>query len=133
MLEIGDRPANDALDGAVAAALASLYTGLAGCEPVSVRAYRDDDAMLVLLRFDPLALDIARDRAFDPLIEVSMLALPDLVVAAVLERTGERLLPGSLSVSLERGLAVLGFSVLDEDAALVVEMFGLDSGLRLAG
>ena len=27
----------------------------------------------------------------------------------------------------------LGFSVLDQDAPLVVQMFGLDSGLRLAG
>lgn len=133
MLEIADRPSNEALDATVAGVLATLYAGLAGSEPLSVRAYRDDDAILVLLRFDPLAPQIGRDPAPDPLMEVSMLAMPDLIVAAVLERTGERLLPGSLSVSVERGLAVFGFSVLDQDAPLVVEMFGLDGGIRLAG
>jgi hypothetical protein len=131
MLQTLDSPRVGRPAAAAADALASLYAGIAGVPPVSVRAYQDDDAILVLMRFDPASAPTPNSE-FDPPIEVSLLALPDLIAEAVLAETGRELLPGSLSVSVERGFAVLAFRLHEPSSWPVVGLFELERTLAAA-
>ena len=125
-------------------ALGNLYTAVTGEAPRRLRAYHEDDALLLLLRFDPSLLSDASGEHFEPLIDISFMAMPDMIAEAVQEATGRTLMPGNLSICPERGLAVFAFSVLedngddsrDDDPFLMSEPFwnnSDDSGLRLAG
>lgn len=108
--------AQETVDDVAASVLATLYAAVTGLWPRGLRAYHEDDALLVLLRFDRSLLEDETGR-FDPLIHVSLQAMPELVAEAVYGRTGRRVLPGTLSISAERGLAAFAFIVL-EDAAV---------------
>jgi hypothetical protein len=98
--------------------LRDLYQAVAGREPAAVRSYRDEDAILLLLRFEPS--DIADGEAEDvvPFLDTAFLAMPGMIASAVEARTGQRLAPGNLSVCAERGLAVFAFSSLEEIAEI---------------
>jgi hypothetical protein len=101
----------------VADVLGQLFAGLAGGAPRSLRAYQEEDALLVVLRVDPGMLeDDGMLRRPGGLGEASLLAMPELVADAVRERCGCELVPGNLSVCSERGLAVFAFSVGDAAA-----------------
>ena len=90
--------------------LRDLYWAFAGEPPRALRAYRDEGALLLLLRFKA-ASDAEPDVAF--------MALPSMVAEAVTHRTGEVLVPRDASVCASSGLAVLGFTLLDaQDGAL---------------
>jgi len=123
-------PIDESPDNAAADALATLYAALAGSSPLSVRAYHDDDAMLVLLRFDARAA-LGAGEEEEPPIEIALMAMPDLVADAVRRRTGHALEPGSLSVSAPRGLALFTFTLVAESAP-AVPLDTLAGGLRLA-
>ena len=105
----------DDIDSLAGEALGNLYTAVTGEPPRRLHAYHDDDALLLLLRFDPALLADASGEQFEPLIDISFMAMPDLVAEAVTEATGRTLLPGNLSICPERGLAVFAFSLLDDD------------------
>lgn len=102
--------------GALAAELmAQLYAVAAGGPPRAVRHYHEDDALLLLLRFDPQHLSDT-DKAGSPLSEAALMALPDMIASAVRTRSEHRhqLNPGSLTISSDRSFVSLGFSVVLE-------------------
>lgn len=123
--------------------LTELYRAVCGHMPRAVRAYHDDDALLILLRFDPAEMtDIAADGS-EQLLEGAFVAMPGMIASALETRTGMRLAPGNLSVCAERGLAVFAFSASeetheDEDAlsfedSLAHAATGVRPTLRIAG
>jgi hypothetical protein len=134
----------DAIDSVAGEALGNLYTAVTGEAPRRIRAYHEDDALLLLLRFDPSLLPDSSGEHFEPLIDISFMAMPDMIAEAVHEATGRTVMPGNLSICLERGLAVFAFSVLednaddhrDDDPFVLSDRFWNNSdngGLRLPG
>lgn len=94
--------------------LVELYRALSGHTPESVRVYGENDALLLMLRFDPAELSGADEVNFEPLIDTTFIALPSMIASAVARRAGRTLVPGNLSVCADRGLAVFAFSALEE-------------------
>ena len=115
MLPLTNRFQADELDALAGEVLSNLYTAVTGDAPRRVHAYHDADALLLLLRFDPALLSDEGGEAFEPLLDISFMAMPDLIAEAVHETNGRTLMPGNLSICAERGLAVFAFSVLEED------------------
>lgn len=110
----------DAVDAAAIDVLRALFEGLTGAPPRTLRAYRDDDALLLLLRYDR-----APTPATDPPVEIALMALAQLVAEAVALRSGRAVATGGVSLCAPKGLAVLAFSVADDPPC--------DVPLRLAG
>jgi hypothetical protein len=101
---------SEGVESVAAEVLRDLYWAFAGAPPRALRAYREDDALLLLLRFDACS---------DEEPEVAFMALPSMVAEAVTHRTGRVLVPRDASVCASNGLAVLGFTLLDtRDGAL---------------
>ena len=65
----------DDIDLLAGEALGNLYTAVTGEPPRRLHAYHDDDALLLLLRFDPALLADASGEQFEPLIDISFMAL----------------------------------------------------------
>ncbi len=104
--------------GTLAAELmAQLYAVAAGARPLVARAYHDEDALLLLLRFDPRHVSESTQPG-SPLSEAALMALPDMIASAVHAQTGYRhcLIPGSLTISSDHSVVSLGFSVVLEQA-----------------
>jgi hypothetical protein len=117
--ETASQPASiDPIDFLATEVLRDLYQAVAGHEPAAVRSYRDEDAILLLLRFEPAELLEGERSEIAPFLETAFQAMPGMVASAVEARTGQRLAPGNLSVCADRGLAVFAFSVLEEPAEL---------------
>ncbi len=91
--------------------LADLYRAVCGHAAMAVRAYHDDDALLLLLRFDPAELT---DGDTEHALESAFGAIPDMIAAAIESRSGVHMSPGNLSVCADRGLAVFAFSAAEE-------------------
>jgi len=110
--------------------LKDLYSAVAGSEPAAVRSYRDEDAILLLLRFDPTQLETGGGDGYAPFLETAFLAMPGMIASAVEARIGLQLAAGNLSVCAERGLAVFAFSALDEPAERESDenLFRIDAG-----
>ncbi|HUB76427.1 MAG TPA: hypothetical protein VL977_05185 [Solirubrobacteraceae bacterium] len=118
LVEAGDRAAAMEIVGELAVdAMSKLYALAAGGPPLVARAYHEEDALLLLLRFDPSHLSNTGDPG-SPLSEAALMALPDMIASAVrnASEAHHRLIPGSLTISSDRGVVSLGFSV-----ALAVE------------
>jgi hypothetical protein len=125
MREPMDR-AEGEIEHVAAEVLGGLFDGLSGGTPRSVRAYREEDALLLVLRVGPGVIDDDGTlHRRDGLGAVSLLAMPEFVADAVHERCGRTLLPGSLSVCGGRGLVVFAFT------APVEPLWG-EAGLRMA-
>jgi hypothetical protein len=105
------RPEGQPVEAVAAALLRSLFEGVAGEPPLALRAYHDDDTVLLLLRFDASLFEDTSGIRFEPLVEISLMAMTELIAEAVEERTGRKLVPGDLSVCAERGLAVFAFAL----------------------
>ena len=108
---------DEAVDAAALDVLRALFEALTGAPPSTLRAYRDDDALLLLLRYE--------EPTTGPPVEIALMALPSLVAEAVAKRTGRHLVSGDVSLCAPQGLAVLAFSVTDDAPGEVA--------LRLAG
>ena len=93
-----------------AAVVTDLYRAVTGHAPRALRAYQDDDALLLLLRFDPDELYVDPRDGVEPLLQTAFMAMPGMVATAVRARSGAQLVPGNLSVCAERGLAVFAFT-----------------------
>jgi hypothetical protein len=93
--------------------LIDLYRALSGHTPKAVRVYGEDDALLLLLRFDPNHLTDTGEPG-SPLSEAALMAMPDMLASAVRAHTNKRhrLIPGSLTISSDRSFVSLGFSVV---------------------
>ncbi|MGD0386937.1 MAG: hypothetical protein ABSB73_12485 [Solirubrobacteraceae bacterium] len=65
----------DAVDLLACEVLADLYRAYCGTPPLAVRAYRDEEALLLLLRFDPDTTDDPSGEG-DPLVAVALHAMP---------------------------------------------------------
>ena len=115
--------------------LKELYRAVSGSEPVAVRSYRDEDAILLLLRFDASELEEGQGEGYAPFLDSAFLAIPGMVASAVEARTGLRLAAGNLSVCAERGLAVFAFSALEELAEHESDedLFRIDVGTSTVG
>jgi hypothetical protein len=138
VLQTTSRFQTDRLDSLATSVLANLYTAVTGEAPRALRAYYDDDTMLLLLRFNPALLADPSGEHFEPLIDISFMAMPEMIAEAVREGTGRTLVPGNLSICAQRGLAVLAFSVLEDDDDGDSDPFTIpdsrsDGGLRRAG
>jgi hypothetical protein len=110
MLQMTDPCLDESVDEIASQALGLLYTDVWGEEPLALRAHRDGDGLLLLLRFDPELMESAGGTSFEPLVDRSFIALPELVAEAVRVRTAQTLVPRNVNVSAERGLAVFAFS-----------------------
>lgn len=110
MLQMTDPCLDESVDEIASQALGLLYTDVWGEEPLALRAHRDDDGLLLLLRFDPDLMERAGGTSLEPLVDRSFIALPELVAEAVRVRTCQTLVPRNVNVSAERGLAVFAFS-----------------------
>jgi hypothetical protein len=110
--------------------LKDLYRAVSGVEPAAVRSYRDEDAILLLLRFDPNEIQTGEGEGVLPFLDTAFLAMPGMVASAVEARTGLRLDPGNLSVCASRGLAVFAFSALEElsEQESDEDLFRIDEG-----
>jgi hypothetical protein len=106
----------DAVDLLACEVLADLYRAYCGAAPLAVRAYRDEEALLLLLRFEPDRCADGEDDDLDPLVATALHAMPCMIASAVEARTGTRLAPGDLSLCSARGLAVFAFGGLADDA-----------------
>jgi hypothetical protein len=111
--------------------LGDLYRAVSGHAPRAVRAYNDEDALLLLLRFEHGALAGEQGDALAPPLEAAFLAMPSMVATAVRTRAGRSLAPGNVSVCVERGLAVFAFTTVEPDAdrGLDEELFRIDAEL----
>ncbi len=109
---------------------ADLYRAVTGQAPRALRAYQDQDALLVLLRFDPDEMRVDPADGVEPLLQTAFMAMPGMVVTAVRARSGAQLVPGNLSVCPERGLAVFAFT---ETAPAAFADAGAGPALRLVG
>jgi len=129
------------IDGVAVEVLEELYAALAGETPRAVRAYRDSDALVLLLRFDAALLRNRGEYEIEPLIDISFMAMLEMVAEIVAERTGRPVAPGNLSVCADSGLAAFGFTLPDERLETVTRPLmyrhvwsdSFDGGLRLAG
>jgi hypothetical protein len=115
--------------------LKDLYRAVCGREVLAVRAYQDEDAILLLVRFDPNEVESDGSERFAPALDTALLAMPGMIASAVEARTGRRLAAGNLSVCAERGLAVFAFSALDEPSEIPSDEdpFRIDAGTLSAG
>jgi hypothetical protein len=110
MLQMTDPNLDESVDEIATQALGSLYAAVWGEEPLALRSHRDDGGLLLLLRFDPELMQGAGGTQFEPLLDRSFAALPELVAEAVCTQTARKLVPRNLTASAERGLAVFAFS-----------------------
>jgi hypothetical protein len=119
----------EAVDLLACEVLADLYRAYCGAPALGVRAYRDADALLLLLRFEPGSIEPDEEGDLDPLISAALRSMPGLIASAVEARAGVRLAPGNLSACSARGLAVFAFSVLEDDAEQPIDddIFGFDA------
>jgi hypothetical protein len=115
--------------------LRDLYRAVCGTEVLAVRAYQDEDAILLLVRFDPTDVEGDGTDRFTPVLDTAFLAMPGMIASAVEARTGRRLAAGNLSVCADRGLAVFAFSALDEPSEISSDEdpFQIDAGTLSAG
>ena len=97
---------DDAVDVAALDVLGALFEAVTGAPPTKLRAYRADDALLLLVRYEGAATD--------PPVEIALMALPALVAEAVAQRTGRVLVSGGVSLCAPKELAVLAFSVIGD-------------------
>ena len=110
MLQMTDLCLDQGVDEIASQALGLLYEEVWGEEPLALRAHRDEDGLLLLLRFAPEPMELAGGPSSAPVTDRSFMALPELVAEAVRVRTAETLVPRNVNVSVERGLAVFAFS-----------------------
>jgi hypothetical protein len=102
--------------------LTDLYRAVFGDQPAAVRVYQEDDALLLLLRFEPDAIgngdpsELSESILDTTFLDTTFLAMTSMIASAVEARSGRQLFPGNVSVCAARGLAVFAFSVIDEDA-----------------
>jgi hypothetical protein len=103
----------EAVGSLAAELMAQLYAVAAGGRPLVARAYHEEDALLLLLRFDPAHLSGSQQPG-SPLSEAALMALPDMIASALHAQSGyrHRLIPGSLTISSNHGVVSLGFSVV---------------------
>ena len=114
----------DPLGGLAGEVASDLYFAVSGQRPKTIRAYHDDDALLLLVRFDPAEL------ADGTTLETAFMAMPGMIASAVEARCGQRLAPGNLSVCAERGLAVFAFNAAEQEAGderSNEELFSIDA------
>jgi hypothetical protein len=117
VLEVtNSRFSSDDIGNLASEVLSELYTVVCGHRPTTVRAYHEGDALLLMLRFDPEAISAGPVDVPDALLDSAFAAMPGMIASAIEARTGRWLHPGSLSVCVERGLAVFAFSATDDDA-----------------
>ena len=129
------------IEGVAVEVLEELYTALAGEAPRVVRAYRDSYALVLLLRFDAGIMRNRGEYELEPLIDISFMAMLEMVAEIVDERTGRPMAPGNLSVCADSGLAAFGFTLPDERLETVTRPLmyrhiwsdSFDGGQRLAG
>ncbi len=109
---IDTAPGSSAVDAVAVDVLAGLFEGTTGAPPRSLRAYRDGDVLLLVLRF----------AADEPPVEAALIALAQLVCEGVARRTRASLAALSVSLSAERCLAVLAFGAPQAPAAEPVRL-----------
>ena len=109
----GFRGSREGLGLATAHALEEIHAAIYGHPPQATHAWTEDEAILVVFRTDSGADVEGEDRDLEN--EATAVAIAPLdslqrmVIAMVLRRTGETLLPLGQSANARRGLAVLAF------------------------
>jgi hypothetical protein len=91
--------------------LGQLFAVHAGEPARAVRVYRDSDAVLLLLRFDPRLAGAGADADLEARMEGALVAMCEMVTEAVSRRSGSRVIAGNVSVCAPIGLAVFAMRV----------------------
>jgi hypothetical protein len=95
--------------------LGQLFAVHAGEAARAVRVYRESDAVMLLLRFDPALAGCGGDAELESRIEASLMAMCEMVTEVVSQRSGSEIVPGNLSVCAATGLAVFAMRVAGEE------------------
>jgi hypothetical protein len=95
--------------------LGQLFAVHAGEAARAVRAYRESDAVMLLLRFDPALTGAGGDPELESRMEASLMAMWEMVTEVVAQRSGSEIVPGNLSVCAATGLAVFAMRVAGEE------------------
>jgi hypothetical protein len=96
--------------------LAELFAVHSGEPPRAVRVYRETDAVMLLLRFDPRIAATGADAGLEAQMDVSLMAMFELLIEVASPRSGCEIVPGNLSVCASSGLAVFAMRVAAEEA-----------------
>jgi hypothetical protein len=106
----GFRGGDDGLGPAIAHALDDIHTAIYGQPPQATHAWTDEEAILVVFRTQVgTEVDGDTERAAATVTGTPLDSLQRMVIATVLRRTGETLLPLGRSANARLGLAVLAF------------------------
>jgi hypothetical protein len=111
--------------------LGELFAAHAGGAPRALRVYREADALMLLLRFDPALAGAGADAELEARMDASLMAMFEILTEVVSARGGREIVPGNLSVHAPTGLAVFALRVAGEEAA--VPACGWRTGLVVAG
>jgi hypothetical protein len=96
--------------------LGELFAAHTGSAPRALRVYREADALMLLLRFDPALAGAGADAELESQMDASLMAMFEMVTEVVSARSGCELVPGNLSVHGPTGLAVFALRVAGEEA-----------------
>jgi hypothetical protein len=96
--------------------LGELFAAYTGGAPRALRVYREADALMLLLRFDPALAGAGADAELESQMDASLMAMFEMVTEVVAARSGCDLVPGNLSVHGPTGLAVFAMRVAGEEA-----------------
>jgi hypothetical protein len=96
--------------------LGQLFEAHTGNESRALRVYREADALMLLLRFDPALAGAGCDAELASQMDASLMAMFEMVTEVVSARSGCELVPGNLSVHCPTGLAVFALRVAGEEA-----------------
>lgn len=91
--------------------LGGLFEAHVGAPPRALRVYRQGDALMLLLRFDPDLAGGGADSELEARMDATLMAMFELVTEVVSARSGCDLEPGNLSVCAPTGLAVFALRV----------------------
>jgi hypothetical protein len=96
--------------------LGELFAAHAGGAPRALRVYREADALMLLLRFDPALAGAGADAELEARMDASLMAMFEILTEVVSARGGREIVPGNLSVHAPTGLAVFALRVAGEEA-----------------
>jgi hypothetical protein len=96
--------------------LGQLFEAHTGTAPRALRVYREADALMLLLRFDPALAGGGADAELSAQMDAALMAMFEMVTEVISARSGCELVPGNLSVHGPTGLAVFALRVAGEES-----------------
>ena len=95
--------------------LGDLFALHTGEPPRALREYRESDAVMLLLRFDPRLAGSGVDAELEARMDAALMAMCEMVTEVVSQHSGAEIVAGNLSVCATTGLAVFAMRVAGEE------------------